>query len=282
MTEEGVDLQTLLNEASGATTPDTTADADNDTNDDTSTEPSSSAEPASPDTSSANATDLTDKTEAPVANKDASKAQAKSNPIKEIRDRLNETQKEKERITTVMQRYADGDYKFSIKEYKDDKGKIDYEALTNAMDEQDNKVKAESRGVTPEIQAEIDRIEKEKIELRKEQLKVSMDRAISNLQIDLNLNKADINKFFADALTVKKNPYQWLAQGGTLGDLYYLIYRDTLTKSAVDKAVAEAQAQWSKNNSAKAPTTNPASQASASSNSDGLSLEQLLNEASKR
>ena len=63
--------------------------------------------------------------------------------------------------------------------------------------------------------------------------------------------------------------------------MYYLIYRDKLTKAATDKAVAEAKAEWEKANSKVAPTPNPAKQSTNNGNSDTLSLDQLLNEAAK-
>jgi len=208
-------------------------------------------------------------------------AQNKSNPMKEVRDKLNAEQKSREKIEGAIQRFTSGDYDLKLKDFKTEDGKVDYDALIAAMDKKDIEKKATERGITPEVQAEIDRIEKEKVELQKERLKVAMDRAVSNMQIDLNLDKNAINQFFADSLSLKKNPYQWLAQGGTLDELYYLIYRDKLTKAATDKAVAEAKAEWEKANSKVAPTPNPAKQSTNNGNSDTLSLDQLLNEAAK-
>ena len=203
----------------------------------------------------------------------------KSNPMKEVRDRLNVEQKAKERIEKTIQRFTDGDYSFKIRDFKTEDGKVDYDALTKAMDDADLKTKAESRGISPEVQAEIDRIEKEKIELQRERLRVSMDRAIAGLQTDMNLKNEDINNFFKDSMAVKKNPYQWLAQGGTLSDLYYLVYRDNLMKAEVEKAVAEAKAKWESTNK-KAPTSNPAAPAHKTT-SDGIALDALLAEAVK-
>lgn len=203
----------------------------------------------------------------------------KSNPMKEVRDKLNAEQKSREKIESAIQRFTNGDYDFKLKDFRDENGKIDYDALTKAMDDKDIARKAESRGLTPEVQAEIERIEQEKIELQKERLKVSMDRAISNLQVDMNLDRTAINQFFADSLAIKRNPYQWLAQGGSLEDLYYLIYREKITKATVDKAVADAKAEWEQLNSKTPPTSNPAKPAASTGGDNTLSLDQLLTEA---
>lgn len=204
----------------------------------------------------------------------------KPNPMKEVRDRLNAEQKAKEHMEKTVQRFTDGDYKFRIRDFKTEDGKVDYEALNKAMDEADLKVKAETRGISPEVQAEIDRIEKEKVELQRERLRVSMDRAIANMQTNMNLKGEDINNFFKDSMALKKNPYQWLAQGGTLSDLYYLVYRDNLMKAEISKAVEEAKAKWESANNKKPPTSNPAASTTRTSNAT-LGLESLLQEAVK-
>lgn len=205
----------------------------------------------------------------------------KPNPMKEVRDRLNVTQKDKERIEKAIQRFTDGDYKFRIRDFRTEDGKVDYDALSQAMDEADLKIKAESRGISPEVQAEIERIEKEKVELQREKLRVSMDRAIANMQTNMGLKNDEINNFFKDSMALKKNPYQWLAQGGSLSDLYYLVYRDTLMKNEINKAVEEAKAKWEASNAKKAPTTNPATPANKTTNDSSISLDVLLHEAVK-
>lgn len=205
----------------------------------------------------------------------------KPNPMKEVRDRLNTEQKAKERMEKTIQRFTDGDYKFRIRDFKTEDGKVDYDALNAAMDEADLKVKAESRGVSPEVQAEIERIEKEKIELQRERLRVSMDRAIATMQTDMNLKNEDINNFFKDSMALKKNPYQWLAQGGTLHDLYYLVYRERLMKDEINKAVEEAKAKWEASNTKKPPVSNPAAPSKQSSNPNSVSLDDLLSAAVK-
>lgn len=205
----------------------------------------------------------------------------KKNPMKEVRDRLTQEQKARERVEKTIQRFTEGDYKFKIRDFKTEDGKVDYEALQKAMDEADMKVRAESKGVSPEIQAEIERIEQEKLELRKERLRVQMDRELSNMQVEMQLNKEDINLFFKDALAVNRNPYQWLAQGGNLNDLYFLIYKDKLIQSQVDKEVAAAREKWDADSKKKAPTSNPAAP-SPSVPKDGMSLESLLTNAIKK
>lgn len=209
-------------------------------------------------------------------------AKAKSNPMKEVRDRLNKEQKVREHMEKTIQRFTEGSYNFKIRDFKTEDGKVDYDALQKAMDEADVKTRAESKGVSPEVQAEIERIEQEKLNLQKEKLRVAMDRELSNLQVDKQLSKEDINKFFKDSLALNRNPYQWLAQGGELDDLYFLIYKDTLIKSEVDKAVAEAKAKWEASNNKKSPTPNPATPAQTTHNPDGLSLSTLLTDALKK
>lgn len=205
----------------------------------------------------------------------------KPNPMKEVRDKLNSEQKAKERMEKTIQRFTDGDYKFRIRDFKTEDGKVDYDALTAAMDEADLKSKAESRGISPEVQAEIDRIEKEKIELQRERLRVSMDRAIAGMQTDMNLKNDDINNFFKDSMALKKNPYQWLAQGGSLHDLYYLVYRERLMKDEVAKAVEEAKAKWEAANTKKPPVSNPAAPSTKTTNPNSVSLDELLEDAIK-
>ena len=211
--------------------------------------------------------------------KQKEKPTPKSNPMKEVRDRLNVEQKAKERIERTVQRFTDGDYKFRIRDFSTEDGKVDYDALSKAMDDEDLKNKAESRGISPEVQAEIDRIEKEKVELQRERLRVSMDRAIASMQTSMNLKNEEINNFFKDSMALKKNPYQWLAQGGSLSDLYYLVYRENLMKAEITKAVEEAKAKW-ENNNKKPPISNPAAP-KAKTTTDGVSLTDLLNEAVK-
>ena len=202
----------------------------------------------------------------------------KSNPVKEIRDRLNAEQKHKEKIENAIQRFTEGDYKFKIKDFKTEDGKVDYDALISAMDSADLKVRADNKNISPEVQAEIERIEKEKQEIARDKLRVAMDRAIANMQTELSLSGPDINNFFKDSMALNKNPYMWLNQGGTLQDLYYLVYRERLTQDKIDKAVEEAKAQWEAANNKKAPTSNPAAPTPSQSNNT-MTLDQMLSQA---
>lgn len=157
------------------------------------------------------------------------------NPIKEVRDRLNQEQKARTKIENAIQRWSEGNYKCSLKQFKDENNKVDYDAFIKAMDEEDTKSRADKNNRTPELQAELDRIEKEKIELERSRLRANMDRSLADLQVSMSLTRADINTFFVDAMAKKKNPYAWLAQGGSLEDLYYVIYRDKIIEREVTK-----------------------------------------------
>lgn len=205
-----------------------------------------------------------------------------TNPLKELRNKYADEKSSREKMEKAVERFTNGDYDFKLKDFVKD-GKVDYDAFTTAMDDVDTKKKAEVKGISPEAQAEIERIDKEKIELNKEKLRVSMDRALTDLQVDMSLKSADINNFFKDSLAVQKNPYQWLAQGGNLKELYYLVYRDRLVKSEIDKAVVAAKEAWladSKRNT-QAPVPNPGNPASPDGGDpgSGFSLNQLLEEA---
>ena len=220
-------------------------------------------------------------TQTETSTEEPKQKEKKSNPMKEVRDRLNIEQRAKERMEKTIQRFTDGDYKFKIRDFRTEEGKIDYDALSKAMDDADLKTKAESRGISPEVQAEIERIEREKVELQRERLRVSMDRAIANMQTDMGLKHEDINNFFKDSMALKKNPYQWLAQGGLLSDLYYLVYREKIVKDEVYKAVEEAKAKWEASASKKAPVSNPAKPSNKTSSTDSIGLEDLLHAAIK-
>lgn len=198
------------------------------------------------------------------------------NPMKELRDRFNVEQKEKSKIVNATQRFIDGNYEFKLRDFRDANGNVDYDALIKAMDEADvNKVAAE-KGIKPEVQAEIDRIENEKKELAKERMRVAMDRALADLQTSMNLQANDINQFFKDSMALSKNPYTWLSQGGTLSELYYLVYREKITQDAINKAVEEAKTEWESKKAPIPPSSNPAK---PSRTNGALSLDQLLNQA---
>ncbi len=207
----------------------------------------------------------------------------KPNPMKEVREKYSTEKNAREKIENTVTRFTNGDYTFKLKDFNVD-GKLDYDALAAAMDTADTKVKAEQRGITPEIQAEIERIEKDKIELNKQKLQVSMDRALTNLQQNMNVKGAEINNFFKDAMSLKKNPYQWLAQGGDLQDLYILVYREKLLKQEIDTAIGQAKTKWEEElqRKTKVPVANPAkpTQPTTTKNTNGPSLQDLLAQAS--
>jgi hypothetical protein len=209
----------------------------------------------------------------------------KVNPIKEVREKYTNEKQMREKIEGAVTRFTNGDYSFKLKDFNVD-GKIDYDALGKAMDEADTKAKAQTRGVTPEVQAEIERIEKEKIELNKQRLQVSMDRALTNLQQNMGVKSAEVNNFFKDAMAQKKNPYQWLAQGGDLQDLYILVYRDRLLKQEIDTAINSAKTKWQEEQTrqTKIPAANPAkpAQVKTTATSSGPSLQDLLTQAAKK
>lgn len=209
----------------------------------------------------------------------------KPNPVKELRDKYSTEKTAREKMETAINKFTEGDYQFKLKDFVVD-GKMDYDALTKAMAEADIKAKAEARGVSPEVQAEIERIEQEKIELEKQRLQVNMDKALTNLQLEVGIKSADINQFFKDALAVNKNPYRWLNQGGDLKELYSIIYADKLTQAKIDAAVAAARAKWDEEAARKgrAPAPNPAtpSPTPGASGATGLSMAELLAEAAAK
>jgi len=220
----------------------------------------------------------------PADIKPEEKKDGKINPMKEIRDKYATEKASKEKIEALVQRYTTGTYEFKLKEFMKE-GKIDYDALTKAMDQSDTKIKAEAKGITPEVQAEIERIDREKVEIQKQRLQISMDRALTNLQQNMNIKGSEVNNFFKDAMSVKKNPYQWLAQGGDLQDLYILVYRDKLLKQQIDTAVTQAKTKWEEERArqAKVPVANPAQPAQPKPiNNSGPSLSDLLSQAAER
>jgi hypothetical protein len=86
-------------------------------------------------------------------------------------------------------------------------------------------------------------------------------------------------------MAVKKNPYQWLAQGGDLQDLYILVYRDKLLKQQIDTAVTQAKTKWEEERArqTKVPVANPAQPTQPKPiNNNGVSLSDLLTQAAER
>jgi hypothetical protein len=281
-----ISLEQALTQAAGGTLPDPTPAPQPETT------PAPVAEPEVVEEGEENPPVVKAETPTKEETKPAQKVEAKpveddkkTNPMKEVREKYSTEKNAREKIETTVTRFTNGDYTFKLKDFNVD-GKLDYDALSKAMDDADTKVKADSKGITPEVQAEIQRIEKEKIELNKQKLQVSMDRALTNLQQNMNVKSNEINTFFKDAMSLKKNPYQWLAQGGDLQDLYILVYRDKLLKNEIDNAVTQARTKWDEElqRKTKVPVANPAkpTQASTTKNTNGPSLQELLGQAAKK
>ena len=204
--------------------------------------------------------------------------------MKEVRDKYNQEKTTREKIDSAIQKFTLGDYTFKLKDFAED-GKVNYDALIAAMEAADTKAKAEAKGISPEVQAELERIEKDKIELNKQRLQISMDRALANMQLELGLKAQDINTFFKDAMAAKKNPYQWISQGGTLPDLYNILYADKISADRISKAVSEARAKWEAEmtQQTRTPTPNPGQPTPPTpQNNSGLTMAQLLEEAANR
>lgn len=275
--EEKLTLEQMLSQATGdPTMPVPPAVSEEPTEVEEPTEPTEPTEPEEP-------TEVEEPTEPKATTK---KTTEKPNPMKEVRDKLNVEKATREKVEGIITKFTEGDYNFKLRDFKTESGKVDYDAIAEAMEEADIKAKAEKKGISPEVQAEIERIERERTELEKEKLRVSMDRALTTMQQDMNLKSVDINNFFKDAMAVQKNPYRWISQGGDLKDLYRNIYWDKLVKEQVEKGVSEAKTKW-ESESAKAnkiPAANPAqakSQAPAS-NAGGISMEELLTQAASK
>lgn len=188
------------------------------------------------------------------------------NPMKELRDKANAAAKAQEKIDSAINRLSDGDYNFKLKDFKNEQGKVDYDALIKAMDDEDVKKRAESRGLTPELQAEIEKYEKEKRAVEIEKARVQMDRQLNNFQMEQQLSPEDLNTFISDAMKIGINPLSIAALDKTskgttaLKLLYKAVYTDKIVKDATEKAVADARAKWEADAAAKGtqPKANPA------------------------
>lgn len=246
----GLSLGSLLNEAAGGDPE--VDDVGEEPTPEASTPEETDPEAADPEAEPAADTDTTADTK-PAA-------KTKSNPVKDLRDQLTLNKNLVEKIDNTIQRLTDGDYEFKLKDFRDDKGKIDYDALIEAMDKEDVQRQATNKGVSPEVQAEINRIQQEKVEIQKQRLQIAMDKALISLRMEHSLKPEDVNKFFADAVASQRNPYQWIAQGGNLQDLYLILNRDAIMKAEITKAVEEERAKWEKDRAKQTKThaTNPA------------------------
>ena len=128
------------------------------------------------------------------------------NPMKELRDKASAAEKAQVKIDTAINRLSDGDYAFKLRDFKNEEGKVDYDKLIEAMDEADVKKRAESRGLTPEMQAEIEKYEREKKEVEIAKARVQMDRQLNNFQMEQQLSPEDLNLFISDSMKVGINP----------------------------------------------------------------------------
>lgn len=180
-----------------------------------------------------------------------------NNPMKDLRDRYNAAEQTRKKIDEVVNRFADGEYDFKVKDFKTEDGKIDYDALIEAMDDADIKARATEKGVSPELQKELERYEKEKQEMNKEKLRVRFDRQVTNFQLENNLPEEKIDKFFNDAIKAGINPYSIAAIDNTskgttaLNMLYKAVYHDELVRQAAEDAKAQADADRQASNAAQ-------------------------------
>lgn len=219
---------------------------------------------------------------------DASKKTTKHNPMKELRDKANAATKAQEKIDGALNRYTDGDYEFKLKDFKNENGKIDYDAFIKAMDEADVKRRAESRGLSPEMQAEIERYEREKKEVEIAKARVQMDRQLNNFQMEQQLSPEELNVFIADSMKIGINPLSIAAldktSKGTLAlkMLYKAVYAERLTQEAIKKAIEDHEAKRIADAEAKRtqPKSNPAgshTKKTEQTDEKGMALEDFLN-----
>ena len=217
----------------------------------------------------------------------ANKAKVTPNPMKELRDKANAAAKAQQKIDDAINRLSDGEYDFKLKDFKNENGKVDYDALIEAMDAEDVKKRAESRGLSPEMQAEIEKYEREKKAVEIEKARVQMDRQLNNFQMEQQLSPDDLNNFIADAMKLGINPLSIAALDkstkGTvaLKMLYKAVYTDKIVQEAVTKALADAEAKREADAAAKGnqPKTNPANPNNNKTNKQepkGLALEEFL------
>lgn len=215
------------------------------------------------------------------------KTKTQPNPMKELRDKANAAQKLQQKIDSAINRLSDGDYNFKLKDFKNDTGKVDYDALIKAMDDADVKQRAEARGLTPELQAEIEKYEKEKKEVEIAKARVQMDRQLNNFQMEQQLSPDDLNSFISDAMKLGINPLSIAALDKTskgttaLKLLYQAVYTDKIVQKAVEKALADAEAKRQADAAAKGgqPKANPAASNANKTNktdSKGIALDDFL------
>lgn len=221
-----------------------------------------------------------------AAKKETKKTEG-SNPMKELRDKANAATRTQEKIDTAINRLSDGEYNFKLKDFKNEQGRVDYDALIKAMDEADVKKRAESRGLSPEMQAELEKYEREKRDVEIAKARVQMDRQLNNFQMEQQLSPEALNTFISDAMKLGINPLSIAALDKTtkgttaLKMLYKAVYTDKIVQDAVDKALAEAEAKRqaaleAKGAQPKANPANPNNSKTTKTDSKGLALDEFL------
>lgn len=219
--------------------------------------------------------------------KPAPKTPPVNNPMRELRDKANAAAREKEKIDGAIHRLSDGEYKFKLRDFKNDEGKIDYDALIEAMDEADVEQRAAGKGIDPKLQAEIEKYEREKREVEIAKARVQMDRQLNNFQMENQMTQEDLNNFISDAMKMGVNPLtiaslDKTAKGTTaLKMLHQAVYADKIIKIAVDEAVAKVRAEYDDKAVAAGgqPKTNPAAPSKGKTDTTdpkGMALDEFL------
>ena len=219
--------------------------------------------------------------------KPAPKTTPANNPMRALRDKANAATREREKIDGAVHRLSDGEYKFKLRDFKNDEGKIDYDALIEAMDEADVEQRAAGKGIDPKLQAEIEKYEREKREVEIAKARVQMDRQLNNFQIENQMSQEDLNNFISDSMKMGVNPLtiaslDKTAKGTTaLKMLHQAVYADKIIKIAVDEAVAKVRAEYDDKAVAAGgqPKTNPAAPSKGKTDTTdpkGMALDEFL------
>lgn len=209
------------------------------------------------------------------------------NPMKELRDKANAATRAQEKIEGAITRLSGGDYDLRLKDFKTEDGKVDYDALIAAMDEVDVKKRAEGRGISPELQAEIEKYEREKKEVEIAKARVQMDRQLNNFQMEQKLSPEDLNTFISDTMKIGINPLSIAALDRTakgtmaLKMLYKAVYSDRIIQEAVTKALEEAETKRQADATAQKgqPKANPGAPNTSKTSeggSKGMALDEFL------
>lgn len=207
--------------------------------------------------------------------------------IAALRKAKDAAEKERSKIANAMEKFTEGEYKFSLKDFRTEEGKVDYDALITAMNEADVAKRAETRGLTPEMQAEIERYEQEKIQIQRDRMRIDMERKINSFQAEMGMTSEEVNLFISEAAKLGINPLSVAALDKTskgtaaLRYLHTAINHDKILKEAVDKAVAEERAKWevdtvAKRNQPKGNPANPNTNKTDPKDPTGIALDDFL------